>query len=110
MSKRRLLFYAIFAIFHLFIFLFTLYVEGNKDDLGFLMNILKRITLMKYGAILGLILVSLDVIWSWIINRDAEIEKEVLTKEINTLKAKIFDLQEAAQKTTPPSSTLPPTL
>lgn len=57
----------------------------------------------KYGTLIGLILVIIDVIWSWITNRDTQKEKAALTHELNTLKAKLFDLQEAAK--TPP---LPP--
>jgi hypothetical protein len=47
----------------------------------------------------GLTLLLADVTWSWIINRDSKKEKEALTHELNMLKAKLFDLQEAARQT-----------
>jgi ABC-type transport system involved in cytochrome bd biosynthesis fused ATPase/permease subunit len=51
----------------------------------------------KYATLLGLILVIIDVIWSWFINRETQKEKAALTHELNTLKAKLFDLQEEAK-------------
>jgi len=105
MNKNRLIFYSIFATFHLFLVIFAFYIESQKDDFNFLFSVLKWISVMKYGAIFGLILVSLDVIWSWILNRDSQKEKAALTHELNTLKAKLFDLQEASRKTTVPPTT-----
>ncbi|HEY3402242.1 MAG TPA: hypothetical protein VGK59_02580 [Ohtaekwangia sp.] len=105
MNKNRLIFYSIFGAFHLLLVIFTFYIESQKDDFNFLFSVLKWISLMKWGAVLGLILVSLDVIWSWIINRDSQKEKAALTHELNTLKAKLFDLQEASRNTTTPPST-----
>lgn len=104
MNKNRLIFYSIFTAFHLFLVIFAFYIESQKDDFNFLFSVLKWISVMKWGAIFGLLLVSLDVIWSWIINRDSQKEKAALTHELNTLKAKLFDMQEASGKTTPPPS------
>ena len=104
MNKNRLIFYSIFGVFHLFLVIFTFYVDSQKDDFNFLFKILGWMNIMKWGAVLGLLLVSIDVIWSWIINRDSQKEKAELTHELNTLKAKLFDLQEAAKKTAAPPS------
>ena len=98
MNKNRLIFYSIFGAFHLFLVIFTLFIESQKDDFNFLFEVLKWISWMKYGAILGLILVGADVVWSWIINRDSQKEVGTLTHELNMLKAKLFDLQETAKK------------
>ncbi len=62
-----------------------------------LFSMVQYVPLFKYGTLLGLILVIIDVIWSWIINRDSTKEKAALTHELNTLKAKLFDLQEDAK-------------
>ena len=102
MKKNRLIFYLVFGAFHLFIVFFTFYIDSNKNDLGLLTQILKLMGVMKWCAMLGLMLLIADVIWSFMISRETEKEKAMLTQENNTLKAKLFDLQEAA-KTPPPA-------
>lgn len=52
---------------------------------------------MKYGAFLGLILLVVDVLWDRSSMKESEKQKDALTHELNTLKAKLFDLQEAAK-------------
>ena len=91
MTKNRLIFYAIFAAFNLASFIFTLVLENNTQ---MLFSMVQYVPLFKYGTLLGLILVIIDVIWSWIINRDSQKEKSAL----NTLKAKLFDMQEQQAK------------
>jgi hypothetical protein len=97
MKQNRLIFYAFFGAFHLFLVIFTVYVESNKNDFSFLTSMLKWMPMMKWGAFLGLVLLIADIVWSYIVLRDSNREKDVLTHEINTLKAKLFDLQEAAK-------------
>jgi hypothetical protein len=101
MKKNRLIFYAVFGAFHLFLVIFTIFVESNKNDFSFLTQMLKWMSLMKYGAFLGLILLIADVVWTYMNSREEQKEKAVLTHEINTLKAKLFDLQEAAKQIPP---------
>jgi len=98
MNKRRLILFVILGIFHLVVVFVTFYIDSNKDDFNFLLGVLKWMPVMKFGAIGGLLLVIIDVTWSWIVNRDSQKEKSALTHELNTLKAKLFDLQEDAQK------------
>jgi hypothetical protein len=104
MSKNRLIFYSILVVFHLFLVVITFYIESQKDDFNFLFELLKLIAFMKYGAILGLIIACIDVIWSWKINRTALKEKAELTLELNTLKAKLFDLQESSTRQPAPKT------
>jgi len=104
MTKNRLIFYAIFAVFHVTAFVFTIVIENNAS---MLFSMVKYIPWFKYGTLLGLVLVTVDVIWSWIINRDTQVEKEALTQEMNTLKAKLFDLQEESRKEPAPNSSSP---
>lgn len=98
MNKNRLIFYSIFGGFHLFLVIFTFFIESRKDDFNFLFEVLKWISWMKYGAMLGLLFVSVDAVWSWLIHRDSQKEVGALTHELNMLKAKLFDLQEAEKK------------
>ncbi len=62
-----------------------------------LFSMVQYVPWFKYGTLLGLILVIIDVIWSWFISRESQQEKGALTHELNTLKAKLFDLQEQAK-------------
>jgi hypothetical protein len=97
MKKNRLIFYAVFGIFHVFLVFFTFYMDSNKNDFSFLTQMLKLLSLMKYGAMFGLVLLTIDVVWDQITAREHEKEKSALSHEINTLKAKLFDLQEASK-------------
>ncbi|HMP99133.1 MAG TPA: hypothetical protein PKC24_05075 [Cyclobacteriaceae bacterium] len=94
MSKHRLIFYAVFVLFHLVIVIFTLHADSQKENLQYLIRMQGNIHLFKYGAFLGLILMIADIAWSFLVGRNAASEKKELNLEINNLKAKIFDLQE----------------
>jgi hypothetical protein len=97
MKKNRLIFFAVFGTFHLFLVIFTFYMEANKNDFSFLTQMLKLMSLMKYGAIFGMALLITDILWDMAIRKETDKEKNALTHEINTLKAKLFDLQEASK-------------
>ena len=100
MSRNRLIFYIIFALFHVGAFIFTLLIQ----DFSFLTKIYGYISLFKYVTFFGIVLIITDVIWSWIINRDAQKEKDALTHELNLLKAKLFDIQEATRESQQPKT------
>ena len=93
MSKNRIILYIIFAVFHIGAFIFTLLIQ----DFGFITKMFEYIKLFKFITFFGIILIATDFIWSWIVNRDSQREKAALTHELNTLKAKLFDLQEVAK-------------
>lgn len=102
MKKNRLIFYSIFAFFQLSIFLFTVYMDVQKDNLDLLFALLRKIWMLKYGALVGLLLLAVDVIWFMKSERDHQKEKAIAQTEMNNLKAKLFDLQEAAKKQNTP--------
>ena len=102
MSKNRLIFYGAFGAFHLFLFLFSLYVDSQKDNVQFLLSLQGKIWLIKYGAFLGLVLLITDAIWEWRSERYYQKNNDQLKNELTHLKAKLFDLQEDAKKVTPP--------
>jgi hypothetical protein len=93
MGRNRIILYIIFGAFHVGAFIFTLMIQ----DFAFLTRIFEHISLFKFIALFGIVLVATDFVWSWIVNRDSQKEKAALTHELNTLKAKLFDLQEAAK-------------
>lgn len=97
MNKRRLIFFSIFGLYQIVIFVFTTYIDSQKQDLGVLTSLYGYLHLFKYGAALGLILLLVEFIWSWTSASNANKESEILNFEINNLKAKVYDLQEAAK-------------
>ncbi|MBI1768154.1 MAG: hypothetical protein HY015_08935 [Bacteroidetes bacterium] len=64
MNTRRIIFLSLFGVYHLSVLLFTIYMESKKDDLNFLFEMFKEISLFKYGAMVGLVLLVIEFIWS----------------------------------------------
>ena len=106
MKKNRLIFYTAFALFHLFLVIFTFYVDANKNDFSFLTKMLGWISVFKWGAVLGLLFLIVDLVWSLRAGSAAGKENAALQHQVDTLKAKMFDLQEEAKNVRPPQ---PPT-
>lgn len=94
MNKNRKIFYLVFGLYQIAGFVFTLFI----DDFSFLTKIYKYIGWFKYITFLGIILIVTDVVWTLIVTRDTQKENGALTHELNTLKAKLFDLQEKAKQ------------
>jgi len=94
MNKNRIIFYLVFASFHVGAFIFTILIQ----DFNFLTKIYQYIKLFKFITFFGIVLIVVDVVWTWIVTRDSQKEKAALTHELNTLKAKLFDLQEIAKE------------
>lgn len=108
MSKNRIIFYCIFATFHLFLFFLSLYVDRHSDDVQFLIILQSKIWMLKYGSFLGLFLLGVTVLWDWQNVRAHQKEKDQLNHEINVLKAKLFDIQEEQRKSEYRPSPEPP--
>ncbi len=106
MTKNRIIFFSIFGGYHLITLLFTIYMDAQKDDFGLLAKILSNFSLFKYGAFLGLALFAVDFFWTWRAGKQNVKETDVMRHENNTLKAKVYDMQESskasAQKIIPP--------
>lgn len=97
MNKRRLIFFSIFGFYHLMLFIFTAYIDAQKEDLSVLLKVSSYLSLFKWGALLGLLLLIADASWWWIESRSASREREASRLENNTLKAKVYDFQESAK-------------
>ncbi len=104
MKKNRLIFYSVFGALHLFIFFFSLYMDGQKENIQFLFQLQGKIWMLKYGSLLLLLLMAANVILHYRDNRRNDREKDQLNQELNTLKAKLYDLQEGAKKTPAPEN------
>lgn len=104
MNKRRVIFFTIFGAYHLVVLAITSYVDAQKQDLSVLTSLYGVLHLFKYGAILGLVLFVTDVIWSWRLAKSLEKEQAAMNFEVNNLKAKVYDLQEANKPQPEPDS------
>ena len=94
MSRNRVIFYLIFLAFHVAAFIFTIYIQ----DFSFLTRIFDHIRSFKFITFFGLMLMVTDIIWTWIGDRETRKENAALRHELNTLKAKLFDMQEVSKK------------
>lgn len=94
MNKRRLIFFLVFAVYHLFAFVFTLVIQYNTS---LLFKMVSYISWFKYGTLLGLLLIIVDFIWWRSETQSALKEQDSARHENNTLKAKVYDMQEASK-------------
>lgn len=106
MKKNRLIFYSVIGVLHLLVFLFTLYMDNQKDNLQFLVNLQKVIWLMKYAIFILLVLFVTNFILHMRDNKRHTRENVQLIQELKTLKAKLYDLQEN-RKTSEPNPPKP---
>ena len=98
-NPRKTIIY-LFLIFHLLHFIGALYIDARQDDLGFLLSIKGYLPWMKYFALSGIVLFLVAYI---VVLRDTRFLRRELTQareEHTALKAKLFDYQEAAKKST----------
>lgn len=98
MKKNRWIFFSIFALFHLGAFIFTVVLDNNTN---LLFKMVGWVPSFKWITLLGLILLIIDIAWAVSAHREAQKEKAAYDHELNTLKAKLFDLQEAASQRPP---------
>ncbi len=100
MKQKRLFLYLAFVIYQVSAFIFTVLVDGHLDLLG----LLKFIPWFKYIAFVGLILLVVELVWSFIDRRASLKKQNDLEKENVELKAKVYDYQEAAKGAIPSKS------
>lgn len=98
MKKPRLIFYLIFFLLHLGMFTFSLVVENYKNDFEFLFSLHGFIPSLKFVTFIGLILLIIDFVWYNITLNNHSKELEHLKREHNSIKAKLFDMQEAIKE------------
>ncbi len=98
MKKNRLIFYSVFGALHLFIFFFSLYMDSQRENFQFLIQMQGRIWMLKYGSLMLLILFSLNLLLHFRDNRRNEQEKKQLRTEVNNLKAKLYDLEQQVKE------------
>jgi hypothetical protein len=106
MKKNGYITYGLLAFFHLVLLFVSFYIDylTKKQDLGGLFAISKYAFLFKYVSFIGLALIIYNFVLSYIYIKDHQKENRQLSDELNLLKAKLFDLQEAAKRPTTPKA------
>jgi len=66
MNIRRLIFLSIFGVYQLSVLIFTLVVEYKE---GYIFTLLDKVTLFKYGALIGVVLIAIELVW---VNRESK--------------------------------------
>lgn len=97
MNKGRLIFFGVFGAFHLIAFVFTLFLETSAT---FLLSLVSYVGMFKYITFLGLIMVVVDFFWHRQEMKAAKKKEDDSLLENNTLKARVYDLQEAGKART----------
>jgi hypothetical protein len=69
-------------------------MDSQKDNVQFLFQMQGRIWMLKYGSFLLIILFITNLVLHYRDNRRNTREKDDLTKELNHLKAKLYDAQQ----------------
>jgi hypothetical protein len=91
MKKNRLIFYSVFGVLHLFIFAFSLYMDGNSENISFLLGLQGKIWMLKYGSLLLLIMFITSVVLHVRDNNRNKRVSDAQSREITELKAKLYD-------------------
>jgi uncharacterized membrane protein len=106
MKKNGYITYGLLVFFHVVLFLMSFYIDylTKKQDLGSLFTISKYAYLFKYLSFLGLALIIYNFILSSLAIKNYKQEGKQMNDELNSLKAKLFDLQEASKTSSTPKS------
>lgn len=85
----------------MFVFLFTIYMDSQQDNTRLMLRLYDSIWLLKYCTFILLILFLTNIILHVRDNKRHKRENIQLIQELNTLKAKLYDLQEAKKSEVP---------
>lgn len=100
MKKPKSIFYLVYFLFHISLLIVAIYVNHRSEDFEFLLKLRSNMSLMTYVSVAGLILFAINMILVSMEVRNNKQTKEKLENEVNSMKAKMFDLQEASGKKT----------
>src|SRR5690606_38504274 len=105
MKKNRLIFYTAFGVLLLVILIFSIVINNLAKTFDpSLFSLLKRMWISIVVSVILLLMLCVNVILHYRDNRRNEREKGQLNQELNTLKAKLYDLQEGTKKTPAPEN------
>lgn len=98
MKKPKSIFYLVYFLFHISLLVVAIYVNYRSEDFEFLLKLRSNMSLMTYVSVAGLILFAINMILISMEVRNNKQTKAKLENEVNSMKAKMFDLQEVASK------------
>jgi len=104
MKKPKSIFYLVYFLFHVMLLVVSIYVNYRSEDFEFLLKLRSNMALMIYVSVAGLILFGINMILASMETKNSKKGKEKLENEINSMKARMYDLQEAAASTTAATS------
>ncbi|MGK7392527.1 MAG: hypothetical protein ACNS60_19385 [Candidatus Cyclobacteriaceae bacterium M2_1C_046] len=107
MKRGKTIFLIIYLVFHLLLLVSAIVVNLRSEDFEFLFSVRDQMGTMVWFAIIGLVLFIINVIIMSVSNNHHKKKEEELRQEINSLKAKIYDLQDAKSSVTPTQPTTP---
>ena len=93
MNRNRYIFYSIFGAYQLLVLIFTVVIDSDQS---LLFGLVPYISWFKYGALVGLVFFGVDLVWMLQTQRQHRKDYETMRHENNTLKARVYDLQQAA--------------
>lgn len=94
MKKVRLIFFVLYAAFHLGLMSVSLYADYVYTNSNFnqLIELGKKIPMAKWLALFGILMFLLNITLFFFLNRSHNTKIEALEKDQNKLKAQMFDL------------------
>lgn len=94
MTRSRIIFYSVFGVYQLLAFVFTVIMESSAS---LLFKLVGYVGWFKYITFIGFALIVADFIWMWMDHRRYRKSEEAFRLENNTLKARVYDLQEGSK-------------
>lgn len=101
MKKGKTIFLVVYLVFHLVLLIGAIVVNLRSEDFEFLFSVRDNMAGTVWFAVLGLLLFIINVIIISMSTRNHEKQEEKLRQEINSLKAKVYDLQDLKTPTGP---------
>lgn len=96
MKKPKTIFYLVYFLFHVLLLAVSIYVNYKSEDFEFLLKLRANMSLMTYVSVAGLILFGINMVLVYMEARNFRQTKKKLEEEVNSTKAKMYDLREAS--------------
>ncbi|MDX1628854.1 MAG: hypothetical protein R3345_09155 [Fulvivirga sp.] len=95
MKKPKSIFYFIYFLFHVMLLGVSIYVNYRSEDFEFLLKLRSQMDILTYVSVVGLVLFGINIVLISMEHRNHKKTKEKLEGEVNAIKAKMYDLQDA---------------
>jgi ABC-type transport system involved in cytochrome bd biosynthesis fused ATPase/permease subunit len=94
MKKGKTIFLIVYLAFHVVLLVGAIVVNLRSEDFEFLFSVRDNMASAVWFAVLGLLLFIINIIMISLSTRNHEKQEEKLRQEVNSLKAKVYDLQD----------------